>query len=287
MHLLADLEHVPLARLERPEPLVLELDEFLLAHRELLVAVREAAFHADEPLNRVGQGALPLRRELLALEERLDLGLGFLEVTGKVHVEPPDAVLVVLDRLLAVVQGPGPFLDAPFLGAGLLPLDADGAEVVVDRGAGRGDLLLLLLEVVPLALQALRLSFQVGRAGLQLGFSSVQLLLPRLERILRLLEPRRGGFHRFDEERGGLVTRHGHVTANRRRTVPPVSASLYKPSAEEIIPENISRPVAGLRVRPAGPGAVEIDGGRGDAPASARATRWRIVKRCQTDERHL
>src|SRR5439155_687487 len=89
---------------------------FLLAHRELLVAVREAAFHADEPLNRVGQGALPLSRELLALEERLDLGLGFLEVTGKVHVEPPDAVLVVLDRLLAVVQGPGPFLDAPFLG---------------------------------------------------------------------------------------------------------------------------------------------------------------------------
>src|SRR5205807_759209 len=189
VHLLADLEHVPLARLERPEPLVLELDEFLLAHRELLVAIREAAFHADEPLNRVGQGALPLRRELLALEERLDLGLGFLEVTGKVHVEPPDAVLVVLDRLLAVVQGPGPFLDAPFLGAGLLPLDTDGAEVVVDRGAGRGDLLLLLLEVVPLALQALRLSFQVGRAG--------------------------------------------------------------------------------LRVRPAGPGAVEIDGGRADVPASA------------------
>ena len=216
----------------------------------------------------------------------MDLALGFLEVTGEVHVEPLDAVLVVLDRLLPVVQGPRPFLDASLLGAGLLPLDADGAEVVVDRGTGRGDLLLVLLELFALALQALRLSFQVGRAGLQLGFPSVQLLLPRLERILRLLEPRRGSFHRIDEEWGGPVTRH--VTSPPTEDAPSLRCS----------PAYISRRLrkSCLRIFRGGCATAGETGrhrrGRDRGrprrcSASSRGGAMEIVKRCQTDERHL
>src|SRR5438046_3506199 len=207
-------------------------------------------------------------------------------MTGEVNVEPLDAVLVVLDRLLAVVQGPRPFLDAPFLGTRLLPLDADGAEVVVDRGTGSGDLLLLLLEVFALALQAFRLSFQVGRAGLQLGFPSVQLLLPRLERILRLLEPRRGSFHRVDEEWGGSVTRH--VTSPPTEDAPSLRCS----------PAYISRRLrkSCLRIFRGGRATAGETGGDQRSRDRHGPRRWlgggspgerEIVKRFQTNRRPL
>src|SRR5207302_1991471 len=80
-------------------------DQLLFPLRELLVSVRDAALHPDEPFDRVGEGPLPLGGQLLPLHEGLDLPFGVLQVTGQFEVEPLHPVLVLLDRLLPFVQG--------------------------------------------------------------------------------------------------------------------------------------------------------------------------------------
>jgi len=100
VHLLADLQRLSLARLEGGEPLVLQLDELLFALRELLVAVREAAFHRHNTVDCVREGALPLGRKLLSLDERLDLPFGLLHVIHHLGFEVLQTLLGVLDRLL-------------------------------------------------------------------------------------------------------------------------------------------------------------------------------------------
>src|SRR5438552_1192178 len=191
------------------EPFVLQLDQLLFPLRELLVPVRDAALHPDEPFDRVGEGPLPLGGQLLPLHEGLDLPLGVLQVTGQFEVEPLHPILVLLDRLLPFVQGAGPILHALLLGPDPFPVHPDRGEVVVNRAAAGVDLLLLLLEFLPLGSQALGLTIHLDPLGLEFRLPRVEFLLARFERVLRLLEPRCGCLHRVDEEWGGLVT--GHV----------------------------------------------------------------------------
>ena len=81
-------------------------------------------------------------------------------------------------------------------------------EIPIDRGAS-------LLDVVPLLRERRLVGLELGRVLLELralrvemGLERVQFLRARFEGGLRLLELRCRGFHRIEQERGGLLARH-------------------------------------------------------------------------------
>ena len=131
--LFADFQHLPLAGFERVEPLVLELDEFLFALRELPVALGHAPLHHGEPIDRLRERALPLRGQLLALDERLDLPFGLFQVVRELVLEALHLILAVLNRLLPVVQRASPVLDAPLLGGSFVPFHPHAGDILVHR----------------------------------------------------------------------------------------------------------------------------------------------------------
>src|SRR2546427_633287 len=133
VHLFANLQHLPLAGFERIEPLVLELDEFLFALRELPVALGHAALHHGEPIDRLCERALALCGQLLALDERLDLPFGLFQMIRELVLEALHLILAVLDRLLPVVQRASPVLDASLLGGCLVPFHPHAGDILVHR----------------------------------------------------------------------------------------------------------------------------------------------------------
>src|SRR2546426_1294153 len=239
VHLFADFQHLPIAGFERVKPLVLELDEFLFALRQLPVALGHTALHHGEPIDRLRERALPLRGQLLTLDERLDLSLGLFQVIRKLVLEALHLILAVLDRLLPVVQRAGPVLDAPLLGGRFVPFHPHAGDVLVHRRPSRDDLVPLLGEIVPLRLQPGGLILQRRGPGVELRSERVELLPAGIQGVLRFPQFRGLSLHRVEEDGGGLVT--GHVRS------PPVSRqnelvhpTLYKPSSAEINYENKS-----------------------------------------------